>query len=74
MDRESLIEQLALVTGYNKSAYEKMTDEELKQEMKRLYGSWNAISYRNDDGNITTYRQSDESAAYTSERQSGGTT
>ena len=39
LDRESLIEQLALVTGYNKSAYEKMTDEELKKEMKRLYGS-----------------------------------
>jgi hypothetical protein len=39
MDREAIIEQLALTTGYNVSAYEKMTDEELKQEMKRLYGS-----------------------------------
>ena len=55
MDRESLIEQLALVTGYNKSAYEKMTDEELKKEMKRLYG-WDEKRHRNDDGNIKTYR------------------
>mgnify|MGYP001270253229 len=37
-ERESIIEQLYLVTGYAREYYEKMTNEELLQEMKRQYG------------------------------------
>lgn len=37
-ERESIIEQLNLVTGYAREYFEKMTNEELLQEMKRQYG------------------------------------
>lgn len=37
-ERESIIEQLYLVTGYAREYYEKMTDEELKRELDKLYG------------------------------------
>lgn len=36
-ERESVIQELALVTGYNTSVFEKLTDEELEKEMKRVY-------------------------------------
>lgn len=48
MNREATMVQLALATGYNVSAYEKMTDEELEKELERLFGGgkddWIVIS------------------------------
>ena len=35
--RLSVIEQLALVTGYNRSAYQYKSNAQLKEELKRLY-------------------------------------
>lgn len=37
-ERESIIEQLALVEGVNRSVFEKYTDEQLMDEMRKLYG------------------------------------
>jgi len=37
-ERESIIEQLALVNGHNRSVYESLTDEQVKEELKRIYG------------------------------------
>lgn len=37
-ERESIIAQLAFVTGRNVSAFENLTDEQLIAEMKRRYG------------------------------------
>jgi hypothetical protein len=37
-ERESIITQLALVEGVNRSVFEKYTDEQLLKEMKSVYG------------------------------------
>ncbi len=37
-DRESIIEQLSLVTSYGKQYYRKMSNEELEKEMAEIYG------------------------------------
>lgn len=37
-ERESIISQLALVEGVNKSVFEKYTDEQLLKEMRSVYG------------------------------------
>lgn len=37
-ERESIIAQLALIEGVNKSVFEKYTDEQLTIEIKKLYG------------------------------------
>jgi len=37
-DRESIIEQLALVTKYGKQYYQQMSNEELEKEMAVMYG------------------------------------
>jgi hypothetical protein len=36
-ERESIIEQLALVEGVNRSVFEKYTDEQLMKKMSSLY-------------------------------------
>jgi hypothetical protein len=36
-DRESIIEQLVLITGYNRSVFEKITDEALSKELEKHY-------------------------------------
>ncbi|WP_281270287.1 hypothetical protein [Oceanobacillus arenosus] len=36
-ERESIIEQLCLVTGYSRRVYEKLTDKQLEMELKTLY-------------------------------------
>lgn len=33
-ERLSIIEQLALITGYNRSVFEKMSDKKLMQELE----------------------------------------
>lgn len=35
--RKSIREQLALITGYNIAAFEKMSDEELIKELEKRY-------------------------------------
>lgn len=37
-ERESIITQLALVQGVNRSLFEKFTDEQLMLEMVKIYG------------------------------------
>jgi hypothetical protein len=37
-ERESIIDQLALVEGVNRSVFEKYTDEQLVKEMRSVYG------------------------------------
>jgi hypothetical protein len=37
-ERESIITQLALVQGVNRSVFEKYSDEQLNDEMRKLYG------------------------------------
>jgi hypothetical protein len=37
-ERESIIAQLALIEGVNKSVFEKYTDEQLTKEIQKLYG------------------------------------
>lgn len=37
-ERESIIAQLALIEGVNKSVFEKYTDEQLLKEMRKVYG------------------------------------
>jgi hypothetical protein len=37
-ERESIITQLALVEGVNRSVFEKYTDEQLINEMRSVYG------------------------------------
>jgi hypothetical protein len=37
-ERESIIAQLALVQGVNRSVFEKYSDEQLNAEMQKLYG------------------------------------
>jgi hypothetical protein len=39
-ERESIIDQLALVEGVNRSVFEKYTDEQLLKEMKSVYGEF----------------------------------
>lgn len=36
-ERESIIAQLAFVTGRNASAFEKLTDEQLAEKLKETY-------------------------------------
>lgn len=36
-DRESIIEQLVLITGYNRSTFDKLTDEALLLELADHY-------------------------------------
>lgn len=36
-EKESIIEQLALISGYNRSVFEKLTDEQLKKELEQYY-------------------------------------
>lgn len=36
-DRAAVIEQLALVKGYNSYVFEKLSDEELEEELENLY-------------------------------------
>ncbi|WP_181397464.1 hypothetical protein [Gracilibacillus dipsosauri] len=36
--RESIIQQLSLVSGYSETYYHKLTDRELRKEMERYYG------------------------------------
>ena len=38
MERQSIIEQLVLITGYNRSVYQHYTEKELKLELLRLMG------------------------------------
>ncbi|ALC92073.1 hypothetical protein AM500_21455 [Bacillus sp. FJAT-18017] len=38
-ERESMIEQMALVEGINRSYYEKFTDVELMENLKKIYGN-----------------------------------
>lgn len=40
-ERESIITQLALVEGVNRSVFEKYTDEQLLLEMQQVYGESN---------------------------------
>ncbi|WP_286191236.1 hypothetical protein [Virgibacillus salexigens] len=37
-ERLSIIEQLALITGYNRSVFEKQTDDQLVRELEERYG------------------------------------
>jgi len=37
-DRESIIWQLVLVTGYNRSVFDKLSDSELQRELRKHYG------------------------------------
>ncbi|CDQ39528.1 hypothetical protein [Virgibacillus salexigens] len=37
-ERLSIIEQLALITGYNRSVFEKQTDGQLVRELEKRYG------------------------------------
>jgi hypothetical protein len=37
-ERQSIIAQLSFVTHYAESYFEKMTDEQLLEEMRRYYG------------------------------------
>lgn len=36
-ERESIIEQLSLVTGYSTEFYKKLTDEQLQRELEAIY-------------------------------------
>ena len=36
-ERESIIGQLALITGYHTQYYESFTDEELQRELETIY-------------------------------------
>jgi len=36
-DRESIIGQLVLVTGYNRSVFDKLSDSELQRELGKLF-------------------------------------
>ncbi len=36
-ERESIIAQLVLMTGYNRSVFDKLTDEQLKSELEGYY-------------------------------------
>ena len=38
-DRESIIEQLVLITGYNRIVFQKLDDMDLLKELAKYYGS-----------------------------------
>lgn len=39
--RESIIQQLSLVSGYSEQYFHKLTDRQLRKEMERYYGKDN---------------------------------
>jgi hypothetical protein len=44
--RESLIQQLTLVSGYSAAYFKNLTDREIRKEMERYYGK----DYRTESG------------------------
>ena len=37
-DRESIIQELVLITNYSRQYYDLKTDEQLQEELRRAYG------------------------------------